>query len=533
MANRRLVIRGGFLVDGTGQPGNAADLLVVGDRIDAIGHVGSASDELTIDASGCIVAPGFIDVHSHADFTILAFPSAESAIMQGVTTIVVGNCGGGVAPAFRARDVRRVAFGYSSAWGIDITWRTFGEYLGHLRDIAVNVAALIPHGAVRNAIMGLEDRPPQTRELARMKRLVEQAMDDGAAGLSTGLEYQPGCHAAPEEIEMLVRAVSERDGFYATHMRNRAEAFADSTREALDVGRRTGARVQLSHVAPRPYAPPDQTERAFELIQTSRDAGAPLWVDTFPETWGPGLLGDLFPRDVMGGAPKDVLRRLRRPDARRHVATQFAAERNFLVRAGGYETIFVASHPTRPDYNGRSLPELARSNGKTIAGWSCDAMAEADTLFNSIAIRHVYATDDDLDQVLALPFCSLGSDGVVTSGEADDCRYLWNASTYGYAPRTLVHYSREGRLFTIEEAVRRLSALPAEAVGLRDRGVLREGAAADVVVLDLPELRDRTTPADMARYPTGIRDVLVNGVPVVANGRSTGRLPGRLVSPGS
>ncbi len=531
MIGRQLLIRGGRIIDGTGSPERIADLLVTGDRVEAIGDLSSTGGVKTIDASGCVVTPGFIDVHSHADFTILAFPSAESAIMQGVTTVVVGNCGGGVAPALRTRDVRRVAFGYSSAWGIDITWRTFGEYLGHLRDIATNVAALIPHGAVRNAVMGLDARPPEGGELARMTRLVQQAMDNGAAGLSTGLEYQPGCHAAPDEIATLVRAVAERSGFYATHMRNRAETFASATAEALDVARRTGARLQLSHVAPRPYAPHDQVELAFELVQTARAEGVPVWVDTFPETWGPGLLGDLFPREVMQGTPSEVFKRLRRADARRRTADEFDSGCNFLVRAGGYETIFIASHPTRPDYNGRSVLELAGSSGKTVAEWSCDAMVEAERLFNSIAIRHVYATEDDLRRVLSLPFCSLGSDGVVTSGEGGECPYLWNASTYGYAPRALIRYAREKGIWTIEEAVRRLSALPAQAVGLRDRGELREGMAADVVVIDLGELRDRTTPEDMARYPEGVRHVLVNGMPVVTGGNPTGRRPGRLVSP--
>jgi N-acyl-D-amino-acid deacylase len=527
-----VLIRGGLVVDGTGAHPRTADVLLRRGRVVAVEPALEPGDAETIDAAECVVAPGFVDVHSHADFTLLAFPTAESAIMQGVTTVIVGNCGGGVAPAFRKRDVRRVAFGYSPAWGVDITWRTFAEYLATLHGAAVNVAALVPHGAVRNAVMGLEARPPDRRELARMVRLVEGAMADGAAGLSTGLEYQPGCSAAPEEIEALARVVAGRGGLYATHMRNRAEHFSDATHEALAVGRRTGVRLQLSHVAPRPYAPVDEVERAFDAIEAARGAGDAVWVDTFPETWGPGLLGDLFPRDVMRGTPRQVVRRLRHPDARRAVAREFEAERNFLVRAGGYDSIFIAAHPTHPQFQDNSLRDLARAAGQTVAEWACDAMLAAGDLCTSIAIRHVYATERDLRRVLALPYCSLGSDGVVTSGEDDGCLYPWNASSYGYAARTLAKYGREQRLFSLQDAVRRLSALPAEAAGLTDRGSLTVGKAADVVVLDLDQLVDRTADGAMARHPAGIRHVLVNGVRVVADGRPSGRRPGRLLTPG-
>jgi N-acyl-D-amino-acid deacylase len=525
-----LLVRGGAVVDGTGEPARRADVLLRDGRVAALGALDAPPDARVLDTAGLVVAPGFVDLHTHADFTLLAFPDAASAVRQGVTTVVVGNCGGGVAPCSSEHDFRRTAFAYSSDWGVEVTWTSVGEYLGHLGGKGVNVAALVPHGAVRNAVLGLDARPPDETELDRMRGLAREGLQAGAIGVSTGLEYQPGSRARTDELAAFCALAAERDGVHATHMRNRAEHFAAATEEALEIARRTGVRTQLSHVAPRPYAPRAQTEAAFQAVERARAEGHAVSVDTFPETWGPGNLADLFPPEITQGRPAEVLARLQDPRARRAVEEHFAAGRNFLVRAGGYDRIFVTSSPVRPGLTGRSLADLALEGGTSVGAWACDALLEAGSLLMSLGIRHVYATEEDLDRVLALPYCGLGSDGVVTDGEGPDCRFPWNASTYGYAARTLERYVRERALLSLEEAVRRLAGLPAEAMGLRDRGLLREGCAADVVVLDPARIHDRTTPEDVARHPEGVVHVLVNGVPVVENGRPTGARPGVLVS---
>jgi len=523
-----ILVRGGTVVDGTGGPARRADVLLRDGRIAALGALDPPPGARVLDAEGLAVAPGFVDLHTHADFTLLAFPDAASAVRQGVTTVVVGNCGGGVAPCSPEHDFRRTAFAYSSGWGVEVTWTSVDEYLETLGGKGVNVAALVPHGSVRNAVMGLDARPPEAAELDRMRGLAREGLEAGAIGVSTGLEYQPGSRAATDELAAFCALAAERNGVHATHMRNRAERFAAATEEALEIARRTGVRTQLSHVAPRPYAPPAQTEAAFAAVERARAEGRAVYVDTFPETWGPGTLADLFPPEITQGRPAEVLARLQDPRARRAVEEHFAAGQNFLVRAGGYEQIFISSSPVRPELTGRSLAELAREAGASPGSWACDALLEAGSLLMSVGIRHVYATEPDLDRVLALPYCGLGSDGVVTDGEGAECLFPWNASTYGYAARTLEHYVRERGLLTLEEAVRRLAALPAEAMGLRDRGLLREGYAADVVVFDPARIHDRTTPEDVARHPEGVAHVLVNGVPVVEHGRPTGARPGTL-----
>ena len=361
-----LLIRGGVVVDGSGGPRRRADVLVENDRIAAIGEL-EPSDAIVLDRPGAIVAPGFIDVHSHADFTLLAHRGAESAVRQGVTTVVTGNCGGGIAPTSSRWDVRRVAFGYDASWGIEISWASFGEYVEQLAGAAINVAPLVPHGAVRNAVMGLAPRSPDRAELARMTTLVAESLDAGAVGLSTGLEYQPGCHARPDEIAALARIVAARGGVYATHMRNRGERFADATREGLDIGRETGVRVQLSHVAPRPDAPAEQVAQAFAAIQQARDDRLDAWVDTFPEIWGPGNLVDLLPSDVIEGSPAQVQRRLADPGARAAVADAFASGENFLARAAGLRSHLHLGQPGAARAAG-SLDSHARARGRPAAG---------------------------------------------------------------------------------------------------------------------------------------------------------------------
>lgn len=526
------LLHGGTLVDGSGAPRRRADVLVEGGRFAQVVAPGGAddADARRVDCSGLVVAPGFIDVHVHADFTLLAFPGADSAIRQGVTTVVNGNCGGGVAPAEPDHDVRRVAFGYSPDWGVGITWRTFGEYLAQLRALGVNVATLVPHGALRNAVMGLAARPATRTERRRMAALLDDALDAGAIGLSSGLEYQPGCNADVGELTELARVVARHDGVYATHIRNRGETFAAATGEAIAVARGGPTRLQLSHFAPRPYAPAEQTAAAFDAVSDLAASGHPVWVDSFPEIWGPGLLVDLFPREIVRGGRAEVAARMRDRSVRAQVADWFQRGENFLVRAGGYERIFISGNPLHPEHAGVSLTDLAQAAGRDVPSLCCDLVAEAGEQFPAIGIRHVYATEGDLRALLAMERCSLGSDGVVTAGEGPDCPYPWNASSYGYAARTLGHYVREVGLYELEDAVRRLAALPAEAMGLRDRGTIAVGKVADVVVFDPDGVRDRTTPVDMARHPDGIAHVLVAGVPVVSAGLPTGARPGRMVT---
>ena len=532
MSDPPILLAGGDVVDGTGAPRRRADVLVIAGRIGAVGVDLEVPDGArALDVDGHVVAPGFIDVHSHADMTILAFPSADSALRQGVTTVVTGNCGGGVAPLPAGGDVGAVAFAYDPAWGIDVTWSSFADYAARLDGAGVNVAPLVAHGTIRNVAMGLDPRESTGAELNDMRAILDEALDDGAFGMSTGLEYQPGMWASPAEIRALVERVGARGRLYATHMRDRAEGHGSATAEAIDAVRRTGAHLQLSHFASRPNAPAAAGDEAFRLVEEAIGDGERVGVDTFPEVWGPALLIDLFPTWSLAGTAAEVLARLTSPPVRARIEEHFERTPRFLAKVAGYARIYVTDTPggrTRP---GQSLTELAERSATSVAGACIDLLVEAGGDFRAVAIRHVYATEPDLQRTMALPCCSIASDGVVTSGEGSRCALRWNASSYGYAARTLEHYVRETSLFTVEEAVRRMTSLPATQLGLADRGTIGVGDHADLVVFDPHQVHDRSTPDDMARHPTGVEHVIVNGRLAIEHQRLAPERHGRLLTP--
>ena len=531
MNERAILLAGGQVVDGTGAPARRGDVLVVDGRIAAVEPTIEHADAITIDVTGNVVTPGFIDLHSHADLSLLAFPSADSALRQGVTTVAIGNCGGGPAPLRHGEPAGAVAFGYDPAWGIDTSWSSFGEYTGRLDGTGINVAPLVAHGALRNAAMGLEQRAAHPDEVRSIVDALGEALDEGAFGMSTGLEYQPGMWADPGELGALVATVGARSRLYATHMRDRAAGHGTATAEAVDAARNTGARLQLSHFASRPNAPDAARDEAFRRVADAAEAGLPVGIDTFPEVWGPALLIDLLPPWALEGEATDVLGRLRDPHQRARIEDEVTAAPRFLAEIAGYAQIYVSDTPDGSITPGTALTELAAQRGVPVVQACLDLLLHAGTDFRAVAIRHVYATEDDLRRTLSLPYCSVASDGVVTSGEGADCKLRWSASAYGYAARTLEYYVHDVGFFTLEEAVRRMTSLPAEQLGLADRGAVRVGAHADLVVFDPATIHDRSTPDDMARHPTGIHHVLVNGQLAVDRGRSTSSRSGRLLQP--
>ena len=501
----RVVVTGGLLVDGTGAPGQIGDVLVEDDKIVGVGSgIGAVADAKVIDAEGKVVSPGFIDLHTHADYSILAFPTADSALRQGITTIAVGNCGGGVAPISEAHDIRPVAFAFRPEWGVDVTWRSFPEYLELLSGLGTNVAAMVPHGALRNSVMGVRPRPASPDELEAMQQRLEEALQSGAVGMSTGLQYRPGCWAPRSEIRQLVEVVGNHSGIYASHMRDRSESYVAAIEEALDAVAETGAHLQLSHVVARPNAPSEEIERGLAAMSgTTHDRFA---VDTFPEPWGPGLLIDLFPDELMEGDTATVLARLTDARARSEMEAYIDAGSSFLARVAGYEEIYLSWVPDRPDLNGFPIAQAP-----SVGSFCCDVLIEAGERLREVGIRHIYADTSRLDEVLRLPYCIVASDGIVTTGEDDACDILWSASTYGYTARLLEHYVRETGSLSLEDAVHRMTQLPAEALGLTNRGSLTVGKQADLVVFDPDSIHDRSTPTEMARHPAGIDLVLVNG----------------------
>ncbi len=518
-----LRISGALVYDGTGRPPVVADIGVEGERIAAVGDLSRAEAAEHWAAAGRSLAPGFIDVHSHSDALLLVEPAAPSSIFQGVTTELVGNCGTSAAPRAGAcrlpSDWRGFAYPGS--------WRTVADYRALLAEArpAVNVAMLIGHNTVRAGVMGYTARPATPDERAGMRRLLEQALDEGGRGFSTGLIYAPGRCAAPGEIAELAGLAARRGGLYASHMRSESARLLEALDETLGIARRTGGRVQVSHLKAAGARHGHLLDAALEKLRAAREEGLDVAADRYPYTASATSLDSRLPDWAAEGTPAEVLARLRDPAARRRIRAELHAQ-----LGGGWDRVTVGSTwsaATRP-FRGRPLPEAARAWG-VDPGEAFLRVLEADALRTG-GIFHGMS-EEDLWRILAEPFVMLGSDGSVRSPTGPLSRDMPHPRHYGAFPRFL-RASLDGRTVPPEEAIRKMTSLPARRAGLAHRGEVRPGAYADLVLFDPARVRDTATYADPHRLAEGVCGLVVNGVPTLREGRPCGGRGGRFLAPG-
>jgi N-acyl-D-amino-acid deacylase len=527
-----LLIRNASIIDGTGKPAFDGDIVVADGKIDRIGDAGSLQAEREFDASGRVVCPGFIDIHSHSDFTLIANRNVESGIRQGITTVVTGNCGHGPAPAPCKDLAKGNTLGFNANWGLDFTWDSFEEYVDTLLTpgIAMNAAPLVPHGTVRLAVMGVAERAPTRNELASMRSLVSEAMAAGAAGLSSGLEYSPGQYADEDELVALAEVAASHGRIYASHIRDRGDHFAAAVAEAISVARKAGLPAQLSHLAPRPYAPDGSFDRVLEMIYHARDTEAlSIGIDTFPDPWGPAPLASLLPARVCEGASDEVVARLQLPATVESCRPYVEAQRNYLLRLGGPEKFYLTCSRNHPELVEKSFAEIGAHFGLDFTATIIRLLADDGEDFYNVMIRHIYAKEADLDRLLQQPICSLESDGAYGASYGHLKDFVMNRSSYCFTVRFLKEFVQRKALFNLEEGIRKMTSLPADCARLHDRGRLQPSKAADIVVLDVAGLADRATDAKPQSSPAGIELVLVNGEVVLENGRHTDRLPGQIL----
>jgi N-acyl-D-amino-acid deacylase len=526
-----MVIRGGRIVDGTGRPGFDADLVINKGRVRYVGDASGIEDADTWDATGKVVCPGFIDIHNHSDFPIYADGLAQSGVRQGLTTVVTGNCGHGPAPAPDKELAKKITIGINDDWGLDFAWNTFEEYLDSLlyRGISINVAPLVAHGAVRLAAMGFDAREPTPKEMDHMKSLVAEAMSAGAVGLSTGLEYSPGRHAGEQELIALSKVAAQHGGIYASHIRERGDHFESAVEEALNIAREAGLPAQLSHLGPRPYAPAGSFDRVLDAIHGATVDGLRVGIDTFPDTWGPGHLLDLLPPWVYEGPEDEVIERLLDPRTADKSRGYVENRSNFLLRAGTFDENFLSNSNAHPELVGESLHAISERFGLDHTQTMLKLAAADGKEFANVMIRHIFTKQEDLEKLLLQPNCSVETDGAVASREGLLKDLVMNRSSFGYAPRFIREYALDRDMFTLEEAIRKMTSLPADSAQLYDRGRLEPGMAADVVVMDLEQLKDNSTDDAPQAYPSGIDLVAVNGEVVFENGAHTQMMPGQLL----
>ena len=541
-----IVLRGGRVLDGTGAPWRVADVGIRRDRIVRVGRLGRSRAAQTIDASGCYVAPGFIDIHTHSDVGILVERTAECAVRQGVTTHVIGNCGDSPAPIsddHRDLAVRRWEY-YAQAreW----TWSSFGEYLDFLeaRGVGVNVAALVGHGAVRLATMGFEERPATRDELRRMRRHVDEAMRAGAFGMSTGLVYPPGCFADTEEIVELAKVVAHHGGFYASHIRGERETIVEAVQECIEIGERAGTPVQISHNNPK-YGGWGKSKEIQALWEGGRTRGVDVLVDNDAHTdFGP-MLSHALPQWTQKLPTDELIALLRDPGKRAALKDEIRADRRpgagyvGLLVHERFDRIFLLRCPADASNEGLTIAQLAERRG--VDPWTAffDVIIEekdrAVGLFDYMDLEEIKAT-------LKHPLVMICSDGwVAPKEERTSPTAPYQPCTYGEFPGILERLVVRDRVLRLEEAIFKMTGMPAARLALPDRGLVRPGFAADLVVFDLPRVRDRATnlwphafpfenyPHD---YPEGIDWVLVNGSLAVEDGQPTGALAGQVLRRG-
>ncbi len=522
-----LIISGGMVADGSGAGLRRADVGISNGKIESIGDL-SAADSERLDATGTVVSPGFIDIHSHSDFTLLVDPRGQSQISQGVTTEVIGNCGHGCAPITDPRLFTGNIYGHidRAEIGWEIDWHTTAEFLERMAAAgpAVNVATLVPNGNLRIAHVADHSRPASSDEIAAMDAGLREGMEAGAFGLSTGLEYPPERNAGDIEIETLCRTVAEYGGIYAPHTRNREVAAIEAVDEVLRNARNSGVALHISHLSPRRGGPPDAREQILELVARAAAAGEDVTFDTHTRLHGITNLSNAVPSEHFTGDAAGLLEVLADSASRR----AFAKDENIITSfgLGGWENVVIFNAPMSPDLEGRSITEIA--GGKNPFDVIFDVLAQHAGDPHSILVTCKSYEDAEVIDTARQPLCMVGSDATALCNDGPLAGKVF-LGAYTWAGWYLRQTVREFGVFTVEEAVRRMTAMPADRVGLGLRGRLIVGAPADIAVFDPDSIADQGTLEQPNRLAKGIRHTIVNGVPAFVDGSFTETRNGQIL----
>ncbi len=523
------LIRGARVLDGFGQPEVRADVALAGDRIVEVGARITGPSAHTLNADGLVLAPGFIDIHSHTDLSIFDRPLAESKVLQGVTLEVTGNCGIGAFPVEAPNrnlitDYLRMHEGCLPADGL--AWTDFASYADRLDrlGLGLNLAPLVAHGAVRIATIGADDRTPDARELRRMEELLDDALRQGAWGMSTGLIYPPGSFATTEEVIALACVLARHGALYASHIRGEGDTVLESLEEAVRIGRESGARVQVSHLKALGQRNWGRGREVLARLEAARRAGVDVGADQYPYTATSTSLSALVPAWAHAGGVAELLKRL----ADLALAGRLQSEIGHLLQARGGParvTVCRAASERNAHLSGKTLEEIATA-------WQTQPDAAVIRLLTeehgTVGAVYFSLADEDVDAIMAAEWVAVGSDGRGMSATRDGDAAT-HPRSYGTFPRVLGRYVRERGVLSLSAAVRKMTSLSAGRLGLTDRGGVRPGYAADLVLFDPTSVRERADFQHPHQYPVGVEHVFVNGRAVVRDGGLTGEAPGRVL----
>ncbi len=518
-----LLVTGGLVIDGTGNPGYYASVGIAGDEVRVFRDDPSSVEAArTIDATDRVVCPGFIDMHAHSGLVILSEPHHEPKVRQGITTELIGVGGNSYAPFKSQDDLERFVelnAGLDGNPPLPARWSTVEQYLGLFdRKVALNVAYILGNSPVRIDTIGWDSRQANSRDVANMKALIREAMEEGAVGLSTGLDYPPGSFADTDEIVELTRQVAALGGIYHTHVRYRlGDQFLDPFREAIEIGRRGGTPVHITHFYQRANAP-GGSRQLLGLVEDASEGGMDVTFDSYPYTLGSTRIIIVFPEWAHDGGPERLKQVLGDDSARERLRDEV------VPRAPTWEHMWLTYFKRQENhrYEGLSIAEIARSRQQHPVDALCDLLLEEDLQTSYVADSGNAATVADF---VAHPLSMVGSDAVLL-GDFPSPR------TYGTFPIILAEYVREEKRMSLPDAIRKMTSFPAQRLGIPDRGVLRDGMKADVTVLDPLTVTAPATRTDPKQFAIGIDYVIVNGVVVIDQGRHTGALPGRALKHG-
>ena len=526
-----VVIRGGHVIDGTGSPWYAADVGIRAGHIAAIGNLADEPARRRIDAHGLVVAPGFIDMLGQSEITILVEPHLPSKIFQGITTEVTGE-GGSAAPLSDAI-IKADRLSYEH-YKVVPDWRTLGQYFARLekQGLGINLATYVGATQVRRMVLGDDDRQPTAAELEKMRALVREAMADGAVGVSTSLQYAPAPYATTEELIALATEAAKRGGIYATHTRSEGDTVLDALDEAIRIGREAAIPVEVWHLKAAGKRNWGRMPEIVAKIEAARRSGVEVGANTYAYPAWFNSFSAFVPPWAHDGGDAKLLERLKDPATRKRIRADMENPRatwdNEWQEIPGPEAVLISvvQNPKLLPLQGRTLAQIAAERRQEPIETLFDILIE-DAAFTYVAVFGM--SEEDVALALKQPWTSVDNDSQGTSPEGLLAQEHPHPRAYGTFPRILRKYVREEHLLTLEDAIRKFTALPAQRMRFADRGVLKQGMWADVVVFDPAEIRDLATFEQPNQLSKGMQYVLVNGVPVIAEGRATGALPGKVL----
>lgn len=520
-----ILIKKGKVFDGTGNPWFKADVGIENGRITAVGKLRNGQASRVIDASGLVVCPGFIDIHSHSDFLLIANPTMDSKVHQGVTTELNGNCGQSPAPLIGS--MIKLLGPRMESLGVKPAWSTIKQYFDILeeRGHATNTATLIGYGNVRVAVMDMESSEPDNQELEVMKALVAQGMENGLFGLSTGLWYPPNSFATTRELIELCKIVAEYDGLYVTHVRSESRFLVEAIEEAIRIGEESGAGVECVHHKAYGRSYWSKIPVTLDLVEKARNRGVDVTLDVYPYIWDSGNFTGWLPAWAHAGGSEALVKRLKDSETKgrikREIDEQVEEPRSLL------STSILTRLYKHPEYSGRSVAELAEARNMDVVDFAIDLLIEEEG--RGVGISSQFGSEENVKRILSHPASMVGSDG---SGVSTEIKEWIHPRNFGTFARLIGKYVREEGTLTPQEAVRKCTSLPAQRLGLKERGLIKEGMWADITIFDYDRIRDNFSLTNPAQYAEGVEYVIVNGRLVLDRGRHTGDLPGKILRRG-